>query len=169
MRKIVLTGPESTGKTTLAKALSSTLEEPYATEKARSYLEKRKGKYGFEDLEIIARLQLKEEQKVFTTCTNYAILDTDLLTIKVWAEFGYQKSIPWINESISQNQDRLYLLCGTDVPWEPDPLREHPGLGDQLYSIYQKELLHYQLPSLEVEGPVSKRLDQVLEHIRSYL
>ena len=133
--KIILTGPECSGKTTLCNQLKMYFKLTANKEFARSYLEKLNRKYVKKDLTFIAKKQLESER-------NKVLLDTDLITIKIWSEYKYNQCDPWILEQIEQqkSKNRIYLLCKPDIPWEADPLRENPSNRAELFKIYKKEL-----------------------------
>lgn len=135
MPKIIITGPESSGKTTLCKNISAYLNIPFAEEYARKYLQNIKQNYTQEDLIKIAKGQLKSEK-------NKKILDTDLITIKIWSNYKYGTCDDWILDQINNQKDknRIYLLCKPDLPWKADSLRENPGDRMELFKIYKKEL-----------------------------
>jgi len=135
MLKIIITGPESSGKTTLCKALSKHFNLPFSKEYAREYLEKLNRNYNQDDLLKIAKGQLKSEQ-------NTQLLDTDLITIKIWSEYKYGSCDNWILDQIEKQktEKRIYLLCKPDIPWEADPLRENPNDREELFEIYKKEI-----------------------------
>lgn len=138
IKHIVITGPESSGKTTLTKAIAKALNTDYTEEYAREYL-KSNSSYKQEDLLLIAQGQLQKEK---ANLNPIAIHDTDLITIKIWSEYKYNQCNPWILEQIEQqkSKNRLYLLCNPDIPWEADPLRENPSNRVELFEIYKKEL-----------------------------
>ncbi len=138
--KIVITGPESTGKTSIVNFLSTELNTIKIDEYARTYLEKTKGKYQYEDLLIIAKHQIEQEEKCSATKLN--ILDTDLITIKIWSEYKYGKCDPWIITQINERQYDYYLLCYPDINWEYDPLRENPNDLKSLFVLYENELIN---------------------------
>jgi nicotinamide riboside kinase len=135
MHKIIVTGPESSGKTTLCKALSKHFNLPFSKEYAREYLDTLNRDYNQEDLLKIAKGQLKSEQ-------NTQLLDTDLITIKIWSKYKYGSCDKWILEQIEKqkSENRFYLLCKPDIPWKADPLRENPNDREELFEIYKKEL-----------------------------
>ena len=135
MLKIIATGPESSGKTTLCKALSKHFNLPFSKEYAREYLDALNRDYNQEDLLKIAKGQLKSEQ-------NTQLLDTDLITIKIWSKYKYGSCDKWILEQIEKqkSENRFYLLCKPDITWEADPLRENPTNRNELFKIYKKEL-----------------------------
>ena len=141
MLKIIISGPESSGKTSLAKALSKDFKIEYTKEYARKYLTQIKRKYKKEDLSNIAKIQLENE--LFNSQKNeISIHDTDLITIKIWGLYKYGDCEDWILEKINKQKEenRVYFLCFPDIPWESDPLRENPNDRKKLFKIYQKEL-----------------------------
>ena len=139
--KIIVTGPESSGKTTLCKALAKHFKFNFSKEFAREFLTNLKRDYKQSDLLDIAKGQLESEQQA-TNNKQLSLHDTDLITIKIWSEYKYGTCNNWIIEQIEKqkNEDRFYLLCKPDIKWEPDPLRENPNNRDELFEIYKNEL-----------------------------
>ena len=135
MLRIITTGPESSGKTTLCKSLSSHFNISFSKEYAREYLQKIDRNYTQEDLIIIAKGQLKSEK-------NYTLLDTDLITIKIWSHYKYGSCDKWILDEIEKQktEKRFYLLCNPDIPWQEDNQRENPNDRNDLFEIYKKEI-----------------------------
>jgi len=135
MHKIIVTGPESSGKTTLCKALSIHFKIPYSEEFARGFLDQLDRNYTQSDLLKIARGQLQSEQ-------NTQLLDTDLITIKIWSNYKYGSCDKWILNQIEKQktEKRFYLLCKPDIPWEADKQRENPNDRAELFEIYKTEL-----------------------------
>ena len=138
MNKFIVTGPESSGKTTLAKNLSNEYNLHLVSEYARDFLNKNKNHYSYTDLLKIAKKQYTEEYITKENC----ICDTDLITIKIWSEFKYQKCDPWIKEKIKDQTDekRIYLLCQPDIKWQYDPQRENKYNRDEIFNLYIKEI-----------------------------
>ena len=135
MLKIIITGPESSGKTTLCKALSKHFNLPSQKEYARKYLDELERDYKKNDLMEIAKGQLKSEQ-------NTQLLDTDLITIKIWSNYKYGSCDKWILDQLEKqkSENRYYLLCKPDIPWESDQQRENPNDREEIFEIYKKEL-----------------------------
>ena len=133
--KIIVTGPESSGKTILCQKLSTHFNIPFAKEFARSYIDSLDRNYIIGDLLSIAKDQLKSE-------LNSLLLDTDLITIKIWSEYKYGRCDKWILNQIKKQkiEKRFYLLCKPDIPWESDQQRENPNDREELFEIYKKEL-----------------------------
>jgi len=135
MPKIIVTGPESSGKTTLCKALSEHFKIPFAEESAREYLDVLSGDYNQEDLLEIAKGQLQAENGI-------QLLDTDLITLKIWSKYKYGSCDKWILNQVEKqkSENRYYLLCKPDIPWGKDPQRENPNDREELFEIYKKEI-----------------------------
>ncbi len=159
MQKIVLTGPESSGKTTLARALAEAYRLPVVPEYARTYLEGRKD-YSFEDLVAIARGQIDLEQKNLDTNSQHLLCDTDLLTIIIWSEVKFGRVDPWIVQQWQSQPARMYLLLYPDIPWIDDPLRENPDDRHELFAIYENMLVQNHCPYYIISGDHEERLQR---------
>jgi len=147
MLKIIITGPESSGKTTLCKALSKHFNISFAKEFARHYINSLERGYTQNDLVSIAKGQLECE-------FNYDLLDTDLITIKIWSEYKYGSCDKWILTQIEKqkSEKRFYLLCKPDIPWQTDNQRENPNDREELFKIYKQELENLGHTYFVVEG-----------------
>lgn len=166
LRKIVITGPESSGKTTLARELARELKTNWVPEQARTYLDGLQRPYELDDLVVIAELQVRAEEEAIRQTSGVLICDTDLLTIHIWAQVRYGHTPKYILGQIEKRQYELYLLCRPDIPWEPDPLREHPGLRDELFHLYKDELTRFGKAFRVIAGSPEDRLDEALRQIR---
>ncbi|WP_201977362.1 aldose epimerase family protein [Hymenobacter rubidus] len=160
MLRVSLTGPESTGKTTLATQLAAHYGTSFAPEFAREYLADTGPHYTLEDLEEIARGQLAAEAAAEARAHGIVFCDSDLLVIKIWAEHSFGMCPEWILRRIDQQQYDLVLLMGIDLPWQPDPLREHPHLRQQFYDLYQRELRDRMSNFAEISGDGGRRFAQ---------
>ena len=160
MLRVSLTGPESTGKTTLATRLAAHYGTSFAPEFAREYLALSGPHYTAEDLEKIARGQLAAEAEAETRAHRLVFCDSDLLVIKIWAEHSFGTCPEWIEKRIDQQHYDLVLLMGVDLPWQPDPLREHPHLRQQFYDLYQRELREQMANFAEISGDGDRRFAQ---------
>lgn len=169
-RILVTTGPESSGKTTLARDLSLQLGAPMVTEASRDYLSTLYARqpgtaYQQSDLLEIARLQFQREQAALAQELPWLVCDTDLLVIVVWSEVKYGGCDPALLDLFSaslQQAPRHYLLCDHNIPWESDPLREHPFARAQLYQRYLDKLQQLDLAVTAVRGTPQQRLQQAL-------
>ena len=138
-RKLILVGPESTGKTTLSNYLAKLYNFDLITEYSRIYLSKKSNSYSYEDLKKIA---IKQNQIEKDNCSEKIIIDTDLLTIKIWSEFKYGSCDPEIEKIISNydRNKRYYLLLKDDIKWEYDPLRESKNDRSEIFSLHKNLL-----------------------------
>jgi nicotinamide riboside kinase len=173
--KIILTGPESSGKSTMAQALATALGAPLVPEFARSYLAHLGRPYRCDDLPTIARGQQAWEDWfadnrliINEKEPKTLICDTDWTVIQVWEEykFGVRSSEFGVRSSplsdsklrTPNSRTRFYFLCAPDIPWQPDPQREHPHERAQLFEHYERLLRHENLPYHILRGPHAERL-----------
>lgn len=155
--KIAITGPESTGKSTLAKFLSKEYNSTYIREIAREYLEKIERPYSYEDVLEIARLQTLAWEDACISGTSSIIADTELLVIKIWLEHRFGLCPEWIKDKLRAQIFDLYLLCNIDLPWEPDPLREHSDKREYFFQLFKSELEKLGFPYIIIEGQNEER------------
>lgn len=168
IKQIVITGPESTGKSTLAENLAAYYKDIWVSEFARTYLSDLDRPYRKGDLTKIAKGQLLLQKLSIKKAKRYIFYDTSMLIIKVWSEYKYGTCTKWIEDHFSKQKIDLYVLTKTDLPWEYDPLRENPDSRDELYAIYKKELLKYGKPFIEIGGATrQERMSGVIEKISS--
>lgn len=173
MRKVVVTGPECSGKSELSQALAAHYGVPWVPEMARPFLEQLGRPYEEADLLAIARLQLQTEEErgaeAARTDPPLLICDTDLITIRIWGEEKYGRSDPWIVQQTAQRPYDLWLLCTPDLPWVPDPLRENPHDRDRLFDVYRHTLKVLGKPFAIISGKEGERLRQGLAAIEGEL
>ena len=174
--KIVVTGPESSGKTLLAKELAERLELDWVPEFARYYVAHLGRPYIQKDLKTIyAGQQVWEKwwlQKTASTSPTLPALvcDTDWTVLRIWEKYGYQTpSVLPAAHAWESAGHTFYLLCSPDFPWQHDPLREHPEERWQLFELYRELLLERQLPHLVLRGNHKSRLEQAVREVRSQL
>jgi len=164
MVTVSITGPESTGKTTLSRQLAAHYRASWVPEYARAYLEENGADYTLADLEAIARGQLAAEAQAATAAEAQGHLvlfaDTDLLVIKVWAEHAFGHCPTWILERLQQQCYDLVLLPNIDLPWEPDPLREHPHLRQHFFEVYHRALQDLKTNFAVISGTSGQRFEQ---------
>ncbi len=167
--RIAITGPESTGKSQLAAQLADHYHTLFVPEFARSYIAGLGREYDYGDLEIIARGQIQEQKKAEATAERIIFCDTELTVIKIWAEHKFQKCPLWVSENIHRQNYDLYLLCNIDLPWEYDPLREHPHLRQFFFNWYYRELKNRKVNFEIIEGTGNKRIDNARQIIERML
>lgn len=152
IRRIAITGPESTGKSALAEWLAGRYGTAWVPEYAREYLDRIHRPYGEADILAIARGQVAAEEALAPRARTYLFCDTEAIVTKIWSEVKYGRCHPWITDRIATRPYDLYLLCDIDLPWEYDPLREHPDRRSYLFDLYHKELKERNLPFAVVSG-----------------
>ncbi|MEL7342337.1 MAG: ATP-binding protein [Bacteroidota bacterium] len=157
MYKVAIVGPESTGKSTLAIKLAAQMSAHWVPEYAREYLANLGRDYQQSDLLEIARGQVAWEQEQASLGGNWLFCDTNLLVIKIWSEVKYGEVHPWIAEQTRLQDYALHLLLYPDLPWEPDPLREHPDQLLELFARYEQALQIANVPYKIVKGKGEKR------------
>jgi NadR type nicotinamide-nucleotide adenylyltransferase len=150
--KIALTGPESSGKTTLCQALSAYFRTVWTPEYARYYLPRLGRQYHFADLTRIGKGQLQWQRRDAGRARGVLFCDTDLISLKVWSDYRFGATDPWILDQLRQNPYDLTLLCHPDIPWEADPLRENPHDREALLLQFRRELHDRNIPFFEVSG-----------------
>lgn len=170
IRRIAITGPESTGKSILAHQLADHFETAWVPEFAREYIDQLGRPYKESDILTIAQGQLKMEKErerelIATTRSageQYLFCDTEGLVTKIWSDVKFGRCDPWILHQIETSPYDLYLLCYIDIPWEYDPQREHPEMREQLFTMYHNELLERNLNFRVVSGLGEDRLKNAI-------
>jgi NadR type nicotinamide-nucleotide adenylyltransferase len=172
LKKIVLIGPESTGKSFLSAALAKHYQTTWVPEYARTFLNEHDKKYTYPDLLTIAKGQLAAEDAIVQTDSNKLVfIDTDMYVMKVWSEFVFGKCEPFILEQIASRQYDHYLLCNTDLPWVKDELREYPDLQirESLFTIYKEHLINQNTSWTEIKGTGEQRIQNAINAIDQLL
>ena len=164
--KFAFTGPESSGKTTLSKAIAEKIQANYYPEFSREYLNKRNGTYTKKDLDEIALGQFEFINQIDKKNQVY---DTEMFVIQIWSEFKYHSCSELILNLVQQQQIDHYFLCSPDIPYEEDPLRECPEHRDELFDIYLNKLKTYKVPFSIIKGTPSERIEKTLEIILNLL
>ena len=182
LKKIVIIGPESTGKSTLCGQLAAHYKTLWCPEYAREYLLKHGKDYNYEDLLTIAKGQvaLEDEYVAMMNVTDsrftahdprLLFIDTDMYVMKVWCEFVFGNCHRYINDQIAERKYDLYLLCNTDLPWVKDELREYPDLETRkkLYNIYKDIMNNQQVSWVEICGNNEERLQLAIAAVDNLL
>ena len=170
LKKIVVIGPESTGKSTLCRQLAQHFHTVWVPEYAREYLLQHGTHYRYEDLYKIALGQLKGEEEILlkvdsnNNTVQPVFFDTDLYVIKVWSEFVFNKCDNRILTEIAVRKYDLYLLCNIDVKWIKDELREYPDIAtrEKLFHYYKEAMTAQATTWTEVTGDYNERLQKAI-------
>jgi NadR type nicotinamide-nucleotide adenylyltransferase len=166
LKKIAITGPESTGKSWLAEHLARKFNTVWAPEFAREYLSERKSSYTIDDVVAIAKGQIAQEIFWEGRAADFLFSDTEMLVCKIWTDFVFGKIPKFIQEAFENQQYDLYLLCNIDLPWEPDPLREHPNSRELIFEKYKQALIQAKLPFVIISGVGENRLNHAINVIQ---
>lgn len=180
MKKIVVIGPESTGKSTLCEQLAAHYNTLWCAEYAREYLLTHGSEYTFDNLLTIAKGQIALEEgyakkvsdKLQLPDTNPLLfIDTDMYVMKVWCEYVFQRCHQWILDEIVSREYDLYLLCDIDLPWVKDELREYPDEEPrrELYRIYKDIMINQQTPWVVISGNYEERLEKAVAAVDKYI
>lgn len=170
MKQIVIIGPESTGKSTLAAQLADYYKTVWCPEFAREYLGEYGPDYTFDDLLNIATGQLTLEDNMMQQAANgYYFIDTDMYVMKVWCEVAFNNCHTWILKQIAARKYDLHLLCDTDLPWVPDGLREYPDLHtrQRLFKMYKDILINEGGRWAIISGKPEERLQTAISIINT--
>ncbi len=179
VKKIVIIGPESTGKSTLCEQLAAHYHTIWVREYAREYLLKNGTDYTFENLLAIAKGQVAGEELAVerwslavadsseqrtTNNEQPVFIDTDMHVMKVWCEFVFEKCHHWILNRIVERKYELYLLCNVDLPWVKEELREYPDLvsRQKLYHHYKDIMVNQNVPWVDISGTYEERLKKAI-------
>ncbi|MEJ7586065.1 MAG: ATP-binding protein [Ferruginibacter sp.] len=185
VKKIVVLGPESTGKSTLCAQLAEHYKTVWVKEYAREYLLANGTAYTFANLLDIAKGQLALEDnaisdrsfsqgKLLSTENNNMapiFIDTNMYVLKVWCEFVFDKCHHWILNKIVERTYDLYLLCDIDLPWVKDELREYPDLEsrEKLYHHYKDIMVNQAVPWINISGSYEERLQKAIVAVNEIL
>ncbi len=169
VKRIAITGPESTGKSFLAEQLSNYFNEPWVPEYSREYLKNIALNYQFDDIEKIAREQLKRENLFLGKANSLIFCDTDFTVAKIWSEEVFGSCSGWVNDMFYKNIYDLYLLCVPDIPWHPDPLRQNPNDRERLFAKYLSALKHINANYYVIEGLGDERLKKAVSFVKQFL
>ena len=154
--KIVLTGGECTGKTTLARMLAERYDTTWVPEAAREAALAKAGLLGPEDVAPIARAHVAAANAAFREATRRArpvfFLDQDLLSTVVYARHYYGSCPPWIERLAAERQGDLYLLCHPDLPWATDGVRDRPQAREEIHALFAAALADAGARVVDVTG-----------------
>jgi NadR type nicotinamide-nucleotide adenylyltransferase len=173
LKKIVVLGPESTGKSTLCEELAQYYNTVWCPEFAREYLLTHGKEYNYNDLLTIAKGQLALEDELVQSlvispgsgANTPFFVDTNMYVMKVWCEFVFDNCHRFILDQIVERKYDLYLLCNTDLPWTPDELREYPDLEtrERLYNMYEDLMINQDVPWVDISGDHDERIAKAIK------
>lgn len=170
VKRIAVFGPESTGKTTLTRALAAHFGEPWSEEFAREFWDTHEGKIAATDLDAIARGQIANEETAAARARRVVFCDTDLLTCVLWDDVLFPGACPdWVRRAADERARKfsLYLFCDTDVAFVPDPQRCFPDEAGRARSraLWREALERRGLPCVEIRGDWAAREEAAIAAI----
>ncbi len=169
LKRIAITGPESTGKSSLCRYLAKHYHTSWVEEYARKYIDDLNRPYDLDDIVEIAKGQLVNENQIAKKTKELLFCDTELIVTKIWSEHKFGVCPEWILNSIKNHKYDLYLLCNVDLEWEPDPQREHPHLRQHFFDLYKQELKKREYNFGIVSGKGDERLQNAINLINNLL
>jgi NadR type nicotinamide-nucleotide adenylyltransferase len=171
IKKIVILGPESTGKSTLCAALAKHYHTEWCPEYARQYLTENGTDYTYDNLLTIAKGQLRGEDEYVEKANKLLIIDTDMYVMKVWCEYVFNNCHPFILEQINERKYDAYLLCDIDLPWTADEMREYPTEEPrkELFTLYKELLMNQNTPWEIVRGTGDARTQNAIAFIEKHI
>lgn len=164
-KKVCVFGPESTGKSTLARDLAKHYQTNFVPEYARTFSDAMKRDFKYEDMEDVGRGQVASMNSLIGLANKIIFSDTDLLTTRIWSEWLFAKSFDFLN-STSQEFD-LYLLLDTDVPWIDDEIRYFPEKRQEFFNDCREALETKSLPYVIISGDWDQRFNRAVTAVDS--
>ena len=163
--RIVLYGPESSGKTTLAKALAKQFQTTWVPEFARNFLQEKwdqkKEVCSLEDLIIIAKGQINQENNLIKDANEFLFCDTNVLITKAWSETHFNGyCAPEIQYWVDTFKYDHYFLTDIDVPWQADDLRDRPNSRKQMLDYFENILKNKKASYTLLKGNLNLRLEK---------
>ena len=174
VKRVVLFGTESTGKSTLAERLAARWDEPWAEEFVREFWDLKHGEITAGDLGTIALGQMANEDRAAAQARRVVFCDTDLLTCTLWDDVLFPGACPsWVRAEAEERARgvALWLMCDTDVPWEPDPQRSFPDPADRARGrgLWREALERRGLPFVEISGNWAERERRAMAAVQKLL
>lgn len=157
LRRVVLTGSECTGKTTMAAGLARRYGTVWVPESARACAEAKGEPLGYEDVERIARRHLTAARGAVAEAARVLFLDTDLVSTLVYSRHYYGQCPEWIERAAREERADRYLLHLPDVPWFPDPSRDRGDRREEMHELFRRALDELDAPWVEIAGGWAER------------
>lgn len=169
VKKILVTGPESTGKSTLVQALAKYFNGEYVSEYAREYLDKLDRPYNENDLLEIAKGQIRSEDDIALESSSLLFVDTDLTVMHIWAQEKFGRTSDWVVQEMNSRAYDLYLVPDIDLEWTYDPQRENPNDRERLMKSYQQSFKKREINYHLVKGKGEERVQNAIDIVERFL
>ena len=167
--KISVTGPESTGKSTLCILLADYFEAEYTREFAREYISNLQRDVALEDLKIMHDIQLIAENKLYNKTNKILFCDTDMINFKIWSEQVFHEVPNWLESSVNMNRYDFNLLCYPDIEWVSDAIRKNEHNRNFLFTCFQKELDEKRMNYAIINGTDDNRTKHAILAVEEFL
>ncbi len=166
IKKIVILGAESTGKSTLCKQLAIHYNTFFVPEFARTYFEEHDiNNYNISDLEIIAKKQLDLERDLIKKANTYLFCDTSLITLKIWSTHAFNIVPDFITKNIKSRDYDMYIILNNEVKWVLDSQRKNEDLREHLFKSNKDELEKLNIDYKIIKGEGEVRLKNAIRFI----
>jgi NadR type nicotinamide-nucleotide adenylyltransferase len=167
--RIVVTGSESTGKTTLAARLARHFGAEWVPEHGRAYVDALTRPLCRNDVEPIARGQLAAERLAESRGGRLVVLDTDVLSTQVYGAHYYDHAPAWIEAARGEHPADLYLLCDIDVPWVADPQRDRGDRRAEMNALFAEAVARTGVPFVVIRGGWEERFRAAVSAVEAVL
>jgi NadR type nicotinamide-nucleotide adenylyltransferase len=169
--RVCVTGPESTGKTTLARRLAEWANTEWVSEASRVYAERKAVPLAAEDVGPIAHEHIAMADAAAGRArrrgASLLVLDTDLLSTVVYARHYYGTAPQWVERAERERRAQLYLLCDVDVPWIPDGVRDRPERREEMFALFDRALARRRANVVRVRGGWEERWTTARDAVRT--
>lgn len=169
IKRVVLSGPESTGKSVLSKKLAAHFNTNFVEEYGRTYCEEIKNDLDPIDFGHIAGGQMIMEDMAAKKANKVLFCDTDLIITQVWAEIYFNHCPQWILEASHQRKYDLFILLDVDIPWVNDGTRAFEKQRHWMWNRLREEFESRNLPYIMIKGGFQERFDQAVEAVEELL
>ncbi len=169
LTRVVVTGSESVGKTTLAQELASHFSTTYVAEFVREYAASKDGAIDFGDHGVIARGQMALEDSAAAVANKLLIQDTDLVSTVVYCEHYFERCPQFIVDLAVQRKAHLYLLLSPDVPWVADGIRDRGSRREEMHELFRERLTSLDMNYEIISGTFEARRTLAIDAITSLL
>ncbi len=169
MIRVVFTGSESTGKSTLAAEVAKHFDADLVPEFVRTFAEGKATPIEFSDHGPIARGQMALEDEYLARAGRLLVQDTDLLSTVVYCRHYFGRCPEWIEEAARTRRPDLYLLCGIDIPWIADGVRDRGHLREDMHALFQEAVTASEAPTRDLTGSRARRTADAIAAIDALL
>ena len=170
MYRVVITGAESTGKTTLTRQLAAHFEAPISREFVRDFVESIDRPIRVKDLGAIMKGQINYESEACKNSPRIVFHDTNLLSNSIYAEYYFKEQPKALESTLSHTKYDLYLFCQNEIPWQPDgEQRDSPQARNEIHIAFEKHLADCLVPVIQIKGNPENRFHQAISAIRECL